>query len=582
MKKRVIASFLLILVFFSFVSPNFISINAAINESYGTISETSNSEIGSNSVLLEWTAELVYTFAASVERIGSFLVRLISGEEEFPWVDKVIFNTMPILDINFINPSVGSFFMKAGNNGSGEFTALGKIIRNIYFTVLSISLAFITLLASITGIKLAISSMASQKAKYKEMLIKFAKCLVLIFGLHYLLAFLFFANEKLVESASEIMNSLLSEQIVDIIKDLNEAENKDNKALVKNFVDACNAKCFIEKIPIIGDIWGGLMDLLNGLANLISGIWKTITGSEDDEDHMSEEQLGAMYPNKDTYVNAFKDNSADEKFVNVAAYLLKNRYYRNAYLQYTHGTDTNSFSADGVDGVIRNVLVTANDIFGVVDTGYKSLRSLYTSTMLITFIPGDGRVPYETANHDSAEGLKNTYGEVNDEELKNNGFDKETQDKQRVNTSGYYSERIHDTESYREYIDEANKALDKAESQPNGKTKEGEVMACTLNILYANAYYKYVFEGDKEDPHADQFLSNLGHYFKTQAYYVDIEGGGWAPDNINVVAAMLYGIFVIQSFLIFVAYVKRFFYVVILSVLGPIVVVYDYGMSIFK
>ena len=45
---------------------------------------------------------------------------------------------------------------------------------------------------------------------------------------------------------------------------------------------------------------------------------------------------------------------------------------------------------------------------------------------------------------------------------------------------------------------------------------------------------------------------------------------------MNVVSATCYAIFVVQSLMFLVAYLKRFFYVIILSVIGPIVVVYDY------
>ena len=103
-----------------------------------------------------------------------------------------------------------------------------------------------------------------------------------------------------------------------------------------------------------------------------------------------------------------------------------------------------------------------------------------------------------------------------------------------------------------------------------------------MEKLYAAAYYEYVYEGDdKYIPKASDTISSLGDYFKSSSWYVDTANGDWAPTSMNVVSAVCYGVFIIQSLMLLFAYFKRFFYVVILSLIGPVVVIFDYmGKSI--
>ena len=46
-------------------------------------------------------------------------------------------------------------------------------------------------------------------------------------------------------------------------------------------------------------------------------------------------------------------------------------------------------------------------------------------------------------------------------------------------------------------------------------------------------------------------------------------------------AAIVYTMLIVQSLFMFISYIKRFFYVIILSLIAPVVVVYDFGMSLF-
>ena len=81
---------------------------------------------------------------------------------------------------------------------SGTNTIFGSIIQNIYNTIFTISIAFFGVVVGIMALKLAISSIASEKAKYKQAITNWLLALILLFTAHYLISFIFFVNEKMV------------------------------------------------------------------------------------------------------------------------------------------------------------------------------------------------------------------------------------------------------------------------------------------------------------------------------------------------------------------------------------------------
>ena len=72
---------------------------------------------------------------------------------------------------------------------------------------------------------------------------------------------------------------------------------------------------------------------------------------------------------------------------------------------------------------------------------------------------------------------------------------------------------------------------------------------------------------------ADAFTS-MGQKFKDTAVPEGVNI--FNLDKVNVTEAFLYTILVIQSLMFLFAYMKRFFYVVILGVIAPFVVIYDF------
>ena len=146
--------------------------------------------------LLKLLAGFVYTVAGWAESVIGNLLGVITGRIDFPWADKIVFNAVPVLDVNFISPASGSYMALAS-----------KFIQKIYWTMFTIALSLFGVLVLITAIKLAISTIASDKAKYKQALTSWVLGFVMLWTIHFLMAFLFYLNEQLVIEASQIASN---------------------------------------------------------------------------------------------------------------------------------------------------------------------------------------------------------------------------------------------------------------------------------------------------------------------------------------------------------------------------------------
>ena len=243
-------------------------------------------------------------------------------------------------------------------------------------------------------------------------------------------------------------------------------------------------------------------------------------------------------------------------------------------MDWASGTDANTFSNSGFKGIVKNALICVNDVLGIADTGYKAVKALFSSTALVVHGVDSKSLDIKLTEKDAYDHLDAATQEKYRDEKEAPGdadFDAE-----------YYVDKIPSVDAYFEYIGEAQNNLSEAQQEKDEKTRQKKTLAAQLDILYANAYYTYCLP-DEEKPaiQANQLISGLVEYFKSMSWYVDLDGGGWAPDYINPTAAVLYTVLIIQSFILFIAYLKRFFYVIILALISPFVVVYDFAAKLF-
>ena len=119
---------------------NFTSVFGAINESYSKntkVTETSLESKIKDSVLLDVLANMINAIASLAESLIGGIFSVLTGDNIFPWADRIIFNSIGFLDINFLNPADSSLF-----GASNAPSILGKVVKRIFNNFFSCSVIF--------------------------------------------------------------------------------------------------------------------------------------------------------------------------------------------------------------------------------------------------------------------------------------------------------------------------------------------------------------------------------------------------------------------------------------------------------
>lgn len=538
--KKIIAVIFLFVLLFS----NFSSNISAMTSTYANDVPAPAGRANENSLLSAFTDILLpmfYPIFGAIEKLTQKIVYMLTGTYSFPWADKIIFNSLPFLDVNFMNPEPGSFFLSA----SGQETQIGKLIRSTYFTSLSICLGFFGIAVAINVIKMLIATLPSAKARYKELINATIMSLVMIFACHYVIAFVFYINEQLVQVAADMSEKILNPDTLESAQNnLFEAEDKDNERRLQNFFDKCNVTSWWSPVTIIKSIAKNavnaikkFIDWVNNLGQAIKDAWDKFWGNDSDDDEMTlskkdkreSDYYGDVFPSKEAFIGYFDDEDKVGKHgKDIAAYLLKDYMYRDYMLSMVAGNDTNSFSNAGFWGIAQSVGNTVLWFTGIVDTGLQGLQNLFNSVCFVAHLPEMAAREGINADWNNAASINNLINELTAKE--------------------------------------------------NAQKDDKDIANYHIRVLYVKAYYRYVYEGDDKDELQAEasMIQNLGEYFKRNIYYTNVSAGDWSPKTFNAIMCILYCVFVVQSFMFLFSYIKRFFFVVVLAMLGPITIVYDY------
>ena len=129
---------------------------------------------------------------------------LLGGSiSDLPLPDKIVFNKMAIFDPNFINPTTDSM-LRESVRGTNLMSIIQNVASSIYFTFFIVAGLIMVIAAMVIGIKMAITSIAIEKAQYKETLNKWLLGVVLLFCLHFLILGIFTINEQVCQIAGNI------------------------------------------------------------------------------------------------------------------------------------------------------------------------------------------------------------------------------------------------------------------------------------------------------------------------------------------------------------------------------------------
>ncbi len=122
--------------------------------------------------------------------------------------EEIFANRVPALDINFINPSV-----KTGNDEWDQehniAMRLQPVISSWYVAIRTLALVALLSVLVYLGIRMLITSVAADKAKYKKMMMDWIVGICLLFALHYIMSFAL--------TMSEVLTSMLGQDTTQAI-----------------------------------------------------------------------------------------------------------------------------------------------------------------------------------------------------------------------------------------------------------------------------------------------------------------------------------------------------------------------------
>lgn len=124
----------------------------------------------------------------------------VLGEEapNFFTIEDLVFGKISVLDINFLsNQNIGTT-----QNGVELNKMIKENVATWYYTVRNIAIALSLIVLLYVGVRMAISSVSSEKAKYKEMLKDWFISFILLFTLQYIISALFLAYSIVIDLTS--------------------------------------------------------------------------------------------------------------------------------------------------------------------------------------------------------------------------------------------------------------------------------------------------------------------------------------------------------------------------------------------
>ena len=574
MKKKtckIIICISLVVMLFTSLGNVFGATNPDYTPSIQVSENALDSKIKSN-ILLDTLAGMINAIASLAEYLLGAVFKTLTGDNIFPWADRIIFNGIGFLDINFLNPASNSLFVS-----NGSTSILGKVVYSVYSTIFSLAVLFLGVAVGIMAIRLALSSIAAEKAKYKQAIVNWATCIVMLFLMHYILAFIFWINEQMVQIASGILIKTIDETVasVDFTEALNSVVSPDER--VKKFSNALGDK-FSTRSDVtnwVNSVTADppLLDITNRLLLNSSYIDQRVVYVAD---NLSDSDTTINWWSTNVEM-AFKSLKITDKSIQMLA--VANKGIPRLQMD---GNDANS---------IRMQISKASDddLRKMKEQGYYECYSgdkIYFDKEKYLksedFEKDLAGYAYVMANKDEAAKLDKFY--INNPGYKINTGDNPNSLQIAANTvwSAYSPNELNDlNDIYNEY---------KMQSSYNQAKNDVSIReAIAKKRLEVDGYIISAAQGGSAK--TTDIIANLGQFFKQSAYTytteetTDSTGNkketivGWRATKLSVTGALLYAIFIFQSCMYFIMYVKRLFYVMMLSMFGPIVVIYDFFMK---
>lgn len=153
--------------------------------------------------VLQFLATMVGESAGTTEESGSYSITMVS-------VEDILFNKLAITDVNFFNINTFGATNKTLEGANNPIKSLKESVASWYMTLRTISIIILLAVLIYIGIRMAMSSVASEKAEYKKMFMNWVVSLALVFLLHYIILAALAINNTLVNIIANIGEKMLN------------------------------------------------------------------------------------------------------------------------------------------------------------------------------------------------------------------------------------------------------------------------------------------------------------------------------------------------------------------------------------
>ena len=195
---------------------------------------------------------------------------IVNGDGEPIIIDRV---TLESWDESHQDNHVAAYYFFEGVNGDeirtsrqSSAASLSTVISKWYYTIRNIALIALMLILLYVGIRMLLSSIASEKSKYKKMLGDWIVAICLVFVLHYIMIFAVNLNDNIIA----IMRSLTSKNAYVHLIELEGGVGSKSARLKKALEDA-GLDGFIDETNNVVEIPTNLMGQSRLLAQKLDG-----------------------------------------------------------------------------------------------------------------------------------------------------------------------------------------------------------------------------------------------------------------------------------------------------------------------
>ena len=144
----------------------------------------------------------IFMFVILFSNIPVYGAETEDDETEHYTIEDIIFNRVPLLDINFFSDTAGGQQVREGSPIDIIRTSVATwyvAFRNLVIVALAIIIIYI-------GIRMAISTIPQSKAKYKTMLVAWIQAIVIVFVIHMIMILIINTNNGLIEVLDMLCN----------------------------------------------------------------------------------------------------------------------------------------------------------------------------------------------------------------------------------------------------------------------------------------------------------------------------------------------------------------------------------------